>query len=224
LGSTVGGIDDYPRTLTEFNQWFPTAATCRDYLVRLRWPDGFRCSRCGGAKGWPLRGRGLVKCASCGYQASVLAGTIFQDTHKPLLEWFQVIWLVTSQKYGASALSIKQNLGFGSYETARSWLHKLRAAMVRPERDRLKGPVEVDEAWVGGLDADGLGGRHTNSKSAIAIAIEIEGQSLGRVRMRRIYATDGGNLVTFVKDVVEPGSTVHHRWLAGLCPPQAGGL
>jgi hypothetical protein len=139
----------------------------------------------------------------------VLAGTIFQDTHKPLLEWFQVIWLVTSQKYGASALSLKQNLGFGSYETAWVWMHKLRAAMVRPERDRLQGPVEVDEAWVGGLDADGLGGRHTNSKSAIAIAVEIEGQGLGRVRMRRIYATDGGSLVTFVKDMVEPGSSVH---------------
>ena len=77
------------------------------------------------------------------------AGTIFQDTHKPLRLWFQAIWLVTSQKQGASALSLKQNLGLGSYETAWVWLHKLRAAMVRPDRDRLQGPVETYEAWIG---------------------------------------------------------------------------
>jgi transposase-like protein len=139
----------------------------------------------------------------------VIAGTIFQDTHKPLLLWFQAIWLVTSQKQGASAHSLKQNLGLGSYRTAWTWLHKLRAAMVRRERDRLLGPVEVDEAWIGGQDPDSLGGRHTNSKAIVAVAAEVRGRSLGRIRMRRIYATDGANLLTFIDDVVAPGSLVH---------------
>ena len=200
---------DYPRTLSEFMDRFSTEAACRDFLVDLRWGGGFCCPRCQGRKAWPLRGRGLIKCALCGYQASVTAGTIFQDTHKPLRQWFQAIWLVTSQKHGASALSLKQNLGLGSYETAWVWLHKLRAAMVRPDRDRLAGRVEVDEAWIGGLDPDHIGGRHANSKSIVAVAAEERGRGLARVRMRRIYAADGSNLQSFIRDVVTPGSVVH---------------
>ena len=195
--------------MTEFNDRFATEAACRDYLVGLRWPDGFDCPRCGARKGWPIRGRGLVQCAGCGHQASVTAGTIFQDTPKPLRLWFQAIWLVTSQKHGASAQSLQQVLGLGSYETAWTWLHKLRAAMVRPDRDRLVGPVEVDEAWVGGQDPDSLGGRHTNSKAIVAVAAEERGRGLGRIRLKRIYATDGANLLTFIEEVVTPGSVVH---------------
>lgn len=200
---------DYPRTLTEFIDRFSTEAACRDFLVSLRWADGFCCPRCLGRKAWPLRGRGVMKCALCGYQVSVTAGTIFQDTRKPLRQWFQAIWLVTSQKHGASALSLKQNLGHGSYETAWVWLHKLRAAMVRPDRDRLAGRVEVDEAWIGGLDPDHIGGRHANSKSIVAVAAEERGRGLARVRMRRIYAADGSNPQSFIRDVVTPGSVVH---------------
>jgi|SRR5579859_1369236 len=187
---------------------FASEAACRDFLVQLRWSEGFRCPRCAGVKGWPLKGRGLVQCAACNHQVSVIAGTIFQDTHKPLRLWFQAIWLVTSQKQGASALSLKQNLGLGSYETAWVWLHKLRAAMVRPDRDRLQGPVEVDEAVVGGVE-DGLYGRQRNAKSLIAIAVEEQGRGLGRIRMRRIDKADGGNLGAFVADVVSPGAVVH---------------
>lgn len=200
---------DYPHTLLEFNDRFSTEAACRDYLLSVRWPDGFLCPRCLGRGGWPLRGRGLMKCATCRYQASVTARTIFQDTHKPLRQWFQAIWLITSQKCGASALSLKQNLGLGSYQTAWVWLHKLRAAMVRPDRDQLTGPVEVDEAWIGGLDPDHLGGRRADSKSIIAVAAEERGRGLGRIRMRRIYAADGTNLLGFIEDVVTPESVVH---------------
>jgi len=203
----------------EFNDRFATEAACREYLVSLRWPDGFRCPRCAGEKSWPIRGRGLVQCAACGRQVSVTAGTIFQDTRKPLRLWFQAIWLVTSQKHGASALSLQQVLGLGSYETAWTWLHKLRAAMVRPDRDRLEGTVEVDEAWIGGIDPDSLGGRHGNSKAIIAVAAEERGRGIGRIRMRRIHATDGANLLTFIEDVVSPGSVVHtDAWMgyAGL--------
>ncbi len=195
--------------MTEFNDRFATETACRDYLVSLRWPDGFHCPRCAATKGWPIRGRGLVQCAGCSHQASVTAGTIFQDTHKPLRLWFQAIWLVTSQKHGASAQSLQQVLGLGSYETAWTWLHKLRAAMVRPDRDRLVGPVEVDEAWVGGQDPDSLGGRHTNSKAIVAVAAEERGRGLGRIRLKRIDATDGANLLTFIEEVVTPGSVVH---------------
>ena len=128
---------------------FPTDAACRDYLCQIRWPNGFCCPRCGGEKAYPI-GSVLYQCAKCRYQMSVIAGTIFQDTHKPLTMWFRAIWWITGQKNGASALGLKRILGMGSYQTAWSWLHKMRTAMVRPGRDRLTGVVEVDESYVGG--------------------------------------------------------------------------
>lgn len=84
-------------------------------------------------------------CASCGMQVSVTAGTIFERTRTPLPTWFRAIWWVVTQKNGASALGLQRVLGLGSYETAWTWLHKIRRAMVRPGRERLSGRVEVDE-------------------------------------------------------------------------------
>ena len=117
----------------EFERRFASEEACRAYLVRLRWPDGARCLRCQGTKVWPT-GRGLYHCAACGFQTSVLAGTIFQDTKQDLQLWFRAMWYVTNQKSGVSALGLQRALGLGSYRTAWTWLHKLRAAMVRPGR------------------------------------------------------------------------------------------
>src|ERR1019366_2112731 len=142
-------MEDYPRTLQEFEARFSTEEGCREYLFQLRRPEGFRCPRCGGGKAWPVRAT-LFQCSSCDYQTSVTAGTVFQDTRKPLTMWFRAIWFVTSQKNGASALGLQRVLGLGSYHTAWSWLHKLRRAMVRSGRDRLGGWVEVDETYLGG--------------------------------------------------------------------------
>ena len=115
-----------------------------------------------------------MECAACGHQASVTAGTIFQDTHKPLRVWFHAIWLVTTTKQGASAMAVQQVLGLGSYRTAWAWLHKLRHAMVRPDRERLEGAVEVDEAWVGGFEP-GMFGRQATERAIVVIAVEERG-------------------------------------------------
>ena len=129
--------------------------------------------------------RRLFECATCGRQTSVTAGTIFQDTRSPLTVWFRAMWAVTSQKTGTSALTLQQVLGLGSYQTAWTWLHKLRRAMVRPGRDRLAGDVEVDETYVGGLE-DGISGRGAQKKALIVVAAEDVGQRLGRIRLRRV--------------------------------------
>ena len=94
------------------------------------------------------------------------AGTIFQDTHKPLILWFRAVWSVTGPKIGASALGVQRVLGLGSYQTAWTWLHKLRRAMVRPGRDRLTGRVEVDETYVGGPE-EGVPGRAAEAKAFV---------------------------------------------------------
>jgi transposase-like protein len=119
-----------------------------------------------------------------------------------------MIWLVTSQKTGASALNLQRVLGLGSYRTAWAWLHKLRRAMVRPGRERLSGRVEVDESYVGGLE-EGAHGRQTAKKAIVAIAAEEDGDGTGRIRMRRIANASAKELHAFVKDAVKPGSLVH---------------
>ena len=199
-------MEDYPRTLAEFERRFNTEEACRAYLVQLRWPDGFLCPACGGATAWPVRAV-LWQCAGCGRQTSVTAGTIFQDTRTPLMTWFRAIWHVTSAKTGTSALALQQVLGLGSYQTAWAWLHKLRRAMLRPGRDRLSGHVEVDETFIGGLG--GAEGRSTATKALVIVAAEEVGHGIGRIRMRRIPNASADSLSAFVHDAIEPGSQVH---------------
>lgn len=201
-------MEDYPKTLMEFEFCFPTEESCRDYLFELRWPDGFRCPRCNHNKAWPM-GSVLFRCAKCRYRASVISGTIFQGTHKPLTLWFRAIWWVTSQKSGTSALGLKQILGLGSYQTAWLMMHKLRRAMVRPGRDRLSGKVEVDETYLGGLE-EGVRGRQTEKKALIVIAAQEVGEKgIGRIRMKKISDASSKSLHPFVMESIEPGSLVH---------------
>jgi transposase-like protein len=142
---------DYPGSHGELLAWFPDDHACVDYLEWLRWPDGFRCARCVSRSGWRLSS-GRWECTVCGRQTSVTAGTIFHRTRTPLPTWFQAAWLMTAQKQGVSALGLQRSLGLGSYQTAWAMLHRFRLAMVRPARERLSGWVEVDEAYVGGVE------------------------------------------------------------------------
>ena len=214
-------VEDYPRNRAEFEARFSTEAACREYLVKLRWPDGFWCPRCGGRKSWPVRGV-LLQCAGCGHQSSVTAGTIFQDTRKPLTLWFRAMWAVTSQKNGASAIGIQRELGLGSYDTAWTWLHKLRRAMVRPGRDRLAGSLEVDETFWGS-EEEGMRGRQTESKVLVVIAAQEDGKGIGRIRMRRIPDASAPSLMPFVEDAIEPGSLVHTDGWSGYDPLEGKG-
>lgn len=198
---------DYPRTLVEFHDFFPDEAACRRFLELVRWPDGFVCPCCGLAGNAWRMGRGLWLCAGCRRQTSVTAGTLFEKTRRPLRDWFLAVWEVTSQKYGASALGIQRVLGLGSYETAWAWLHKLRRAMVRPDRDRLCRDVEVDEAYVGGEEA-GVTGRETISKAIIAVAVELREEQIARIRLAHVPDVSAESLVGFIVDVIAPGSIV----------------
>lgn len=200
-------LEDYPRDLLEFEARFSTDALCRAYLAQLRWPDGYRCPACRHDKAWPVR-TAYLECAQCHHHASVTAGTIFQDTKKPLRLWFRAVWYVTSQKNGASALGLQRILGIRSYVTAWSWLHKLRRAMVRPGRDRLRGTVEIDETYVGGLE-EGVSGRQTEQKALVAVAVEEDGGGMGRIRLQHIPDASACSLHTFVLDCVESGSLLH---------------
>jgi transposase-like protein len=206
LDDPVGGVD-YPRTFQEWRAWFPDDAACVAFLEQLRWPDGFVCPRCDWRGGWRIGQRRMWMCASCGVKSSVTAGTIFHRSHTPLSTWFAAAWFVTSTKNGVSALALKNQLGFGSYETAWAWLHKLRRAMVRPDRDQLTGLVELDETFIGGVSV-GKDGASTD-KVPVQIAVErISPRKLGRVRFAVADAPGSLSLVEFGCAVIEPGATI----------------
>jgi len=214
---TPGG--DYRRTFDEMDDWFRTEVQCRDYVRRLCWPNGFVCERCGVAGEPWVTGRGVFRCKACDGSTSLTAGTVFQDTRKPLRTWFLAMWFITSQKNGMSALGLQRALGLGSYETAWTWLHKLRRAMVRPGRDRLSGEIEVDETYVGGPE-EGMRGREIEKKSIIVVAAEKNGRSaIGRIRLKRVRDVCAESLLNFIREAVEPGATIHtDGWIgyAGL--------
>lgn len=204
-GHPVAGVD-YPRTYQQFRSWFADDASCVAYLEGLRWPAGFVCPRCAATTGWRTA-RGLWMCAECGRKTSATAGTIFHRSHTPLSTWFAAIWFVCSQKNGVSALGLQRVLGFGSYETAWAWLHKLRRAMVRPDRDLLAGIVELDETEIGGRtrqsDPD------STEKVPVMVAVERVGEhGFGRVRLATSWAPNSSQLLEFAHEVIAPGSTI----------------
>ena len=143
----IGG-KDYPTTWVQFLDWFHSEQACRDYLEKLRWPDGLICPKCEASDQVARNSRGRLICPSCRHQTTATAGTIFDKTRTELRVWFTAIWTITSQKHGISALGLQRVLGLGSYETAWTMLHRLRRAMVRPDRDLLHGEVEVDETYL----------------------------------------------------------------------------
>ena len=198
---------DYPTDLSEFDRFFPDEDACERFLERLRWPTGFLCPTCSHAGEAWRSARGLL-CPRCRRRAYVTAGTIFEGTRKPLKLWFIAGWEIVGHKYGANALNVKRMLGLRSYGTAWAWLHKLRRAMVRPDREHLQGIVEVDETYVGG-EEPGATGRYTETKAIVAVAVEIVGdRKFGRIRLRCIPNVSGQALQPFVSDVVEPGASV----------------
>lgn len=213
------GRPSFPRTLVEFQRRFGDDEECRRYLLESRWPDGYRCPRCQRGDGYELRSRALLKCKGCGYQTSATAGTVLHGSKVPLHAWFWAAYLVTTHTPGFSALQLQRQLGLNRYETAWAMLQKLRRAMVRPERDRISGTVEVDETYVGGVEEGLRGGRQRNStKSIVVAAVELRGRGTGRIRLGVVKDVSAASLGRFVKEAVEPGSTLLTDGWQGYAP------
>lgn len=209
-----------PNNLREFTERFSSEDACARYLFKCRWPSGFVCPRCGTPKGYPLESRTRMECANpkCRYQASVTAGTIMHRTKQDLVTWFHAAYLVSTFTPGISAVQFQRQLGLSRYETAFTMLHKLRSAMVAPERELLHGEVEVDDGYIGGEES-GRPGRGALSKALVACAVELvrwtdkksckDRVRTGRVRLRTISDASADSLLTFVRESVEKGAIVH---------------
>jgi transposase-like protein len=204
--------DELPRDLPSFLAPFASDAQCRAYLFAQRWPEGFCCQGCGHGAAYHHRRRLIDECVACGKQHSLLAGTMFEQTKTGLARWFLAIWLVTSSKGGISAMELQRQMGFGSYQTAWSWLHKIRKAMVRPERRPLAARVEADETLIGGAKP-GRPGRGAVGKTVVAGAVEAapgkgRRRRLGRLRLKAVPDASARSLEAFLAGNVAPPAAV----------------
>lgn len=215
----------FPTSLPEFQRVFPDDSACAAYLEHLRWPEGFVCSHCGHQEEpyrFSSRSSVVLRCRSCKKNTSLTAGTVVQSSHTPLSRWFWAAYLLTTQTPGMSAVQFQRQLGLSRYETAFMLLHKLRAGMVRPERDTIgaEHPVEIDECLVGGKTCgEGRGVRH---KVTVVGAVEVRSRKpgengvapskrkvyAGRLRLQAVPDKSAETLVSFVRGNIAAGATI----------------
>ena len=209
----------------QFEAMFPDEEHCARYLVARRWSKGVYCPRCGNVKVFPVGSMPFKwQCYECetvkgaGYRFSHIAGTIFENTNKPLRDWFKVVHMMLTSKKGISALQVQRTMGFGSYETAHSMCHKIRAALIDPE-NKLGGIVEVDETWIGGNDSNkhlSKRGRPMASKSSVIGAVQRKGNVIARVLSHVDQEAAQGFVREVVSDKVSLLATDENKVYHGL--------
>ena len=176
---------DFPKTAQEFEARFATEEDCRAYWIKARWGGEPACAKCRSKRVWTIREGSAFECAECHHQTSLTSGTLLEKTRKPFKVWFRAVFEISTRRTGISAKDLQRILGFGSYKTAWTWLHKLRTAMVRSDSEPLGPFVQIDEALVGGK-----GGPH---KELVLVAAE----SGGRVRLAHALNNDAATLKRF---------------------------
>src|SRR6266851_8541098 len=197
--------------MLDFQRRFATEEACQDYLAACRWPDGFKCPRCGHARAYRIKEHRRWQCEACRYQTSLTAGTILHNTKTPLTRWFWAAYLAVTDTRGISALLVQRQLGLRRYETAWMLLHKLRRAMVNVSREPLHGEVELDDTWVGGPQQGLRGSRQLKGRKAalVVVAVEKRGTRTGRARMAVIPDFKATTLLAFIKQAIAPDSTIY---------------
>ena len=220
----------FPKSLPSFQNLFPDDAACARYLEAARWQKGFTCIYCS-EKGEPFRFTarpGVLRCRACRKDVALTAGTIMERTRTPLTTWFWGAYLVSSMTPGLSAMQFQRQLGLSRYETAFQILHKLRAGMVRPDRDKIGGTigvqdhVEVDETYIGGSTRGEGRGPHADDKAIVIAAVEVRqrpakkgdkpvkrgGRYAGRLRMEVVGDRTAQSMVGFIEAAIAPGAMI----------------
>ncbi len=230
----------FPTSLPEFQKVFPDDSACEKYLEHMRWPEGFKCPKCNTQRSpfrFPSKRHVVLRCKQCLQNTYLTAGTVMEKTHTPLSTWFWGAYLVTTQTPGQSALQFQRQLGLKRYETAFQILHKLRAGMIRSERDRIgdEHPVEVDECFIGGRNHSEDGQHH---QTVVIGAVEVRRRKdaedraakyrqkhdggiplksliyAGRLRLVALGGRDFAQVIPFLLTNITEGATVRTDALA----------
>jgi transposase-like protein len=194
-------------TLFEYQQQFSTEEDCFEYLVKLRWPDGFVCPICGGTTYYMIYQHKRFQCKQCRHQTSVTAGTVFHKLRQPLRILFLAVYLIATSKKGLSAMELRRKVGINGYKTAWLLMQKIRKAMASSGKFPLEHMGEVDETYIGG-HREGPRGRGADDKTLVAIAVETNGTTMGRAYLKTIESLKMVELEKFVKDHVTQGARV----------------
>ena len=212
---------EYPRTFIEFIERFHDEEACRAYLFAVRWEKGFTCPNCSHGEYWVGKGHTYSVCKKCNRKTYAFARTVLQDSKLSAQVWLVAMWLFATQKDGISAKSIQENIGLNSYKSAWSLLHKLRIAMIRSDREKLMGTVEIDETYIGGEHEGGRRGRGSENKKLVVIAVQLEkiktdkphdllrGYRLAKIRAKHIENASKAELHSFITDNIATGSTLY---------------
>jgi transposase-like protein len=204
-------------SMPEFIAQYGTEAQCAAVLEQVRWPDGFRCPRCGSAAHGVIQDDRAKRfqCKACRHQTTLTAGTVMEATKLPLTTWFLAIYLLSQAKTGLSALALKRQLGV-SYPTAWRIHHKLMTAMAdREDQYVLHGKVQIDDAYLGGERSGGKAGRGSENKVPFVAAVSLtEDQHPLRVKLTPVPGFTFQALWDWSRQHLAPGCTVYSDGLA----------
>jgi hypothetical protein len=173
--TTAEGLRRSMRGLSEaaFRERFGTEEACRRALFEMRWREGLICPSCGHGGFCELRARKVFQCNRCKKQVSLRADTVFQDSKLPLTTWFWALYHLTQSKGGISSIELARRL---AVKQPTAWLmkHKLMRAMANreAEKPKLRGRVEIDDAYLGGERSGGKRGRGAAGKTPFVAAVE----------------------------------------------------
>ena len=201
--------------LVAFQRKFATEKACRKRLFALRWPEGFRCPKCGDSEAYVLEKRLLYQCAKCKHQTSLTAGTIMHRTRTPLVKWFWAIYLVSTDKRGLSALALSRKIDIG-LKCAWTMLHKIRKAMeARDAEYQLAGLIQVDDAFFkGGVNKGGDKRGRGTAKVPVIVMAAVKGEAVTFAKMEVVENVDGNKIKAALSKHVATGQTVRSDGLA----------
>lgn len=211
-------------SLIEFQGRFATEEACVEHLFKLRWPEGYRCPRCGHTRYCFHSTRKLYQCSKCKFQVSVTSGTIFHKTRTSLVKWFWMIFMMTRQKSGISMLGLQRMLGISSYTTVWSMGHKIRKAMA--DRDalyQLAGLVEMDDTFLGPRKS-GAPGRGAKGKAKIVVAAESRADHPGFAVMKHVPAVDSKQILELSRDKITPNTKIRTDGWHAYCALASNGF
>ena len=192
----------FPKTTDEFKELFPDEESSLQFLFGKRWPKGFECSYCNwlNVEQVPVK---TIICNHCGHPTSVTSNTIMHGTKKPLSEWLLCIWWFAISKKGNSAKDLQRLLNLSSYQTAWTWLQKLRMAMAFSDNKQCRDTVELATATIS------LGGDAKNNATIIAAAeIIMPAGITGRIKMQTIPEITPKSIQDFLTVYILQGSSL----------------